>query len=1467
MGVRPSFTYDVYISHSAEDTRFSFTRNLYKALCDKGIRTFIDDSSLRIGSEITPSLLKAIQESRIAIIIFSGNYASSICCLDELTVILELKRNGRLVIPVFYDVDPSHLRHGTGSYGLALATHKERFKDDIQKVNRWRTALQEAANISGLHFQFQHGESEFIETIVKKVSSKVNRAPLHVANYPVGLESRVHQVNSLLDLGSDDVVHMLGIYGIGGIGKTTIAKAVYNSISDLFDELCFLKDIRENSMKYGLVHLQQTILSDICRDEDIDIGHVSKGIPVIKQRFSRKKVLLVLDDVDKMEQIEVIVGRPDWYGPGSRVIITTRDKHLLVCHGVERTYEVDALNGEKSLYLLCWNAFKTDKVDARYENILKRALTFASGLPLALQVLGSYLFGKSIEEGISSLHQYERVPEKHIQAVLKISYDSLEKEEQGIFLDIACFFNGYKLKDVNDMLLARYGESAKYSIEELIEKSLLKIDDGLVTLHNLIRDMGREIVRQESPNEPGKRSRLWLPQDVVEVLETNSGSSTIESLFLNFPKDEVNSNRSEGKKVNWDGEALKKMQNLRMLVIENGCFNKGASHLPNSLKVLKWRGYPSPSLPSDFHPKKLAILELPASCMGVIEPIQGFISLKDLSFRNCELITRIPDVSGLPNLEKLSFRDCEKLSKVHPSVGFLDKLTYLDAFNCNNLKTFPPIILPSLQQLNLSHCSALESFPEILGKMENITELRIIGSPIKELPSSIQNLNRLRKLELQICGMVQLPSSIAMFSQLCLVCVSECEGLWLSKQDIGEEWETKSLKTELLTLSYCNLSDDFLPTGLTWFANVKDLDLSGNNFTVLHACIKECHFLRSLKLDDCTLIQEITVIPCKLEKLSAKRCKSLKYIDLTEECQSLRELILDDCIYLRKIKGVLPNLDHFSAQNCTLLTSQCASLLVNQEMIEAGNKMFFFPGTKIPEWFSHRTSGDSISFWFRNKLQFSAICMCLVIGLVDELPISVKFSPKLFLNGNELSNGNQRVYKFRIATDHILLFDEWPLKFVDNGETVFSCNKWNHFEVSYEDLVTDNGVPIREVAKYSGIHVSQEWIDIAGIQFTQSPKTLINANLDPNSMVEPLQRGKIMTKRKRSEEDQIIVLSPPSLTSKQSPSPSEIEKGLVPQPTFPVKMPLGDVGRESSENLSDNEAYATAIQNDIPLNQRCGKGDDVELELVSCEEESSSNTKGSDSDDPFDVVNRKLHVSGKKTISSGASFGDANLRSIRETINALELLMIKDLSEVSADPSAHSKLRQLLDLLSASSHPKVTVEMKGAIAEFKRKVFASFHEFQATVESVNKLKNYENHLARIQQETVAGKYQWKDLKNSIKKVSSYIKAENSRKNELESEIATLRKQLATKEKDLEQLVLNLNNQETTLSTYSMSYASLNKHARALSEEADDLLASSSEIKHDGEAAEVEQSRLKWTWSIDLTGQLNKMKENILGFYG
>ena len=144
----------MFLSFRGTDTRHGFTGYLYKALCDRGIRTFIDDEELQRGEEITPSLVKAIQESRIAIPVFSMNYASSSFCLEELAKIMEcVKWKGRLVLPVFYNVDPSDVRHQRGTYGEALARHEERFKDNMEKVHNWRDALHQAANLSGWHFK------------------------------------------------------------------------------------------------------------------------------------------------------------------------------------------------------------------------------------------------------------------------------------------------------------------------------------------------------------------------------------------------------------------------------------------------------------------------------------------------------------------------------------------------------------------------------------------------------------------------------------------------------------------------------------------------------------------------------------------------------------------------------------------------------------------------------------------------------------------------------------------------------------------------------------------------------------------------------------------------------------------------------------------------------------------------------------------------------------------------------------------------------------------------------------------------------------------------------------------------------------------------------------------------------------------------------------------------------------------
>ncbi|KAL2578180.1 hypothetical protein AAZV13_16G183000 [Glycine max] len=1010
--------YDVFLSFRGLDTRHGFTGNLYKALDDRGIYTSIDDQELPRGDEITPALSKAIQESRIAITVLSQNYASSSFCLDELVTILHCKSEGLLVIPVFYKVDPSDVRHQKGSYGEAMAKHQKRFKAKKEKLQKWRMALKQVADLSGYHFEDGDAyEYKFIGSIVEEVSRKISRASLHVADYPVGLESQVTEVMKLLDVGSDDLVHIIGIHGMGGLGKTTLALEVYNLIALHFDESCFLQNVREESNKHGLKHLQSILLSKLLGEKDITLTSWQEGASTIQHRLQRKKVLLILDDVNKREQLKAIVGRPDWFGPGSRVIITTRDKHLLKCHEVERTYEVKVLNHNAALQLLTWNAFKREKIDPSYEDVLNRVVTYASGLPLALEIIGSNMFGKSVAGWESAVEHYKRIPNDEILEILKVSFDALGEEQKNVFLDIAFCLKGCKLTEVEHMLCSLYDNCMKHHIDVLVDKSLIKVKHGIVEMHDLIQVVGREIERQRSPEEPGKRKRLWLPKDIIHVLKDNTGTSKIEIICLDFSisyKEET---------VEFNENAFMKMENLKILIIRNGKFSKGPNYFPEGLRVLEWHRYPSNFLPSNFDPINLVICKLPDSSIKSFEfhgSSKKLGHLTVLKFDRCKFLTQIPDVSDLPNLRELSFEDCESLVAVDDSIGFLKKLKKLSAYGCRKLTSFPPLNLTSLETLQLSSCSSLEYFPEILGEMENIRELRLTGLYIKELPFSFQNLTGLRLLALSGCGIVQLPCSLAMMPELSSFYTDYCNRWQWIELEEGEEklGSIISSKAQLFCATNCNLCDDFFLAGFKRFAHVGYLNLSGNNFTILPEFFKELQFLRTLDVSDCEHLQEI--------------------------------------------RGLPPILEYFD------------------ELHEAGGTQFVFPGTRIPEWFDQQSSGPSSSFWFRNK--FPAKLVFLLIAPVSGASYPF-LEPKLFINGKVLPFKNEVIDMLKLDHTYIFDLQELPFKNDNLFEEVAWEKEWNHVEVRYQSVLEYENEKRKGVLdlessliKATGIHIFKEGV-------------------------------------------------------------------------------------------------------------------------------------------------------------------------------------------------------------------------------------------------------------------------------------------------------------------------------------------------------------------------------------------------------
>jgi hypothetical protein len=377
---------------------------------------------------------------------------------------------------------------------------------------------------------FCRNESEDIRKVVDHVTNLLDRTDLFVADHPVGVESRVQDVIQLLNNQQSKDTLLLGIWGMGGIGKTTLAKAAYNKIRHDFEAKSFLLNVRDVwEQDNGKVSLQQRLLSDIYKTTKINIDTVESGKVILQERLHQKRMFLVLDDMNKVDQLNALCGSREWFGKGSRIIITTRDDDILRRLEADYVYRMNEMDDNESLELFCWHAFKQPIPVEGFADLSRDVVKYSGGLPLALQVIGSFLLTRRRKnEWKDVLGKLILIPNDEVLEKLRISFDGLcDDDMKEIFLDIAFFFIGMDQEDVIT-ILKDCGHYADIGISVLVQQSLITVDrKNKIGMHDLLRDMGRAIVRKKSTEGGRVPSRLWHYEEVNYVLSKDTVRSYV----------------------------------------------------------------------------------------------------------------------------------------------------------------------------------------------------------------------------------------------------------------------------------------------------------------------------------------------------------------------------------------------------------------------------------------------------------------------------------------------------------------------------------------------------------------------------------------------------------------------------------------------------------------------------------------------------------------------------------------------------------------------------------------------------------------------------------------------------------------------------------------------------------------------------------------------------------------------------
>ncbi|XP_039164385.1 disease resistance protein RUN1-like [Eucalyptus grandis] len=426
---------------------------------------------------------------------------------------------------------------------------------------------------------------------------------------------------AMVDIACPDT-RIIGIWGMGGIGKTTLATIIYKRLFDKFKCRSFLKDIRETINREGVKCVQSLLLSDIRKGPKSKVHDPKMGTNMIRLSCEKKKVLILLDDVDHPNHLDNLIGGCK-FSLGSRIIFTSRHK-AINCQDkalLDSTYwyELQKMNIENSLLLFSIHAFEKKPPPKQLVTLSRDIVAIIGGLPLALTVIGSCLKGEEDQRIWGEmLEKLRDVPDEKVQQQLRISYDLLEGDVKKMFLDIACFFIGI------DKRIAPYLWDHKLcprtGLKKLIDRLLIYVDDeDELGMHDELRNLGRAIARPID-KKPWDCSRLWKEEDMI-VLRRKEENENIEALHL----DQRGSREFMGQK------SFRKMPNLKFLHVKDVDFDGDFEGSLAELRWLKWEGCHDYFEATNFHLEKLVILDLSANYVGgnsISENWRGWSSIK-----------------------------------------------------------------------------------------------------------------------------------------------------------------------------------------------------------------------------------------------------------------------------------------------------------------------------------------------------------------------------------------------------------------------------------------------------------------------------------------------------------------------------------------------------------------------------------------------------------------------------------------------------------------------------------------------------------------------------------------------------------------------------------------------------------------------------------------------------------------------